>query len=81
MTGYQSRGLRIGARVRWGENKNDLGTVTEKNWSGVRSRSGRGKQLCVPPPNGSDRFLWTICFGLLLSATSTVTRQPSRHAQ
>jgi hypothetical protein len=35
MTGDQSRGLRVGARVCWGEDKNDQGTVTEKNWSGV----------------------------------------------
>jgi hypothetical protein len=35
MTGDQSRGLTVGARVYWGEDKNDRGTVTEKNWSGV----------------------------------------------
>jgi hypothetical protein len=35
MTGDQSRGLKIGARVCWGEDKNDQGIVTEKNWSGV----------------------------------------------
>ena len=35
MTGDQSRGLKIGARVYWGEDKNDQATVTEKNWSGV----------------------------------------------
>jgi hypothetical protein len=35
MTGDQSRGLKIGARVYWGEDKNDQGTVTEKNWSAV----------------------------------------------
>ena len=35
MTGDQSRGLRVGARVYWGEDNNDRGTVTEKNWSGV----------------------------------------------
>ena len=35
MTGDQSRTLRAGDRVRWGTDKNDLGTVTEKNWAGV----------------------------------------------
>jgi hypothetical protein len=35
MTGDQSRGLTVGARVYWGEDNNDQGTVTEKNWSGV----------------------------------------------
>jgi len=35
MTGDQSRGLGIGARVCWGEDKNDQGTVTAKSWSGV----------------------------------------------
>jgi hypothetical protein len=35
MTGEQSRQLQVGARVCWGQDKNDQGTVTEKNWSGV----------------------------------------------
>jgi hypothetical protein len=35
MTGEQSRQLRVGSRVRWGEDKTDQGTVTETNWSGV----------------------------------------------
>jgi hypothetical protein len=35
MTGEQSRGLKIGDRVCWGEDQNDQATVTEKNWSGV----------------------------------------------
>lgn len=35
MTGEQSRGLQVGARVCWGEDQNDRGTVTAKNWSGV----------------------------------------------
>ena len=35
MTGAQSRSLRVGDRVCWGEDKNDQGTVTEKNWAGV----------------------------------------------
>ena len=35
MTGSQSRLLDVGTRVCWRDDKNDLGTVTEKNWAGV----------------------------------------------
>ena len=35
MTGAQSRSLNVGDRVRWGEDMNDIGTITEKNWAGV----------------------------------------------
>jgi hypothetical protein len=35
MTGDQSRALNVGARVFWREDRDDQGTVTEKNWSGV----------------------------------------------
>jgi hypothetical protein len=35
MTGSQSRSLSVGARVCWRDDKNDQGTVTEKNWSVV----------------------------------------------
>ena len=35
MTGAQSRSLGVGVRVCWGEDENDQGTVTEKNWAGV----------------------------------------------
>jgi hypothetical protein len=35
MTGAQSRSLKVGARVRWRDDENDLGTVTEKDWAGV----------------------------------------------
>jgi hypothetical protein len=35
MTGAQSRFLKTGARVCWRDDKNDQGTVTEANWSGV----------------------------------------------
>ena len=35
MTGDQSRQLIVGVRVYWSTDKNDLGTVTEKNWAGV----------------------------------------------
>jgi hypothetical protein len=27
--------MQIGARVCWGEDKNDRGTVTETNWAGI----------------------------------------------
>jgi hypothetical protein len=35
MTGDESRALKVGDRVRWGEDQGDQGTITEKNWSGV----------------------------------------------
>jgi hypothetical protein len=38
MTGEQSRGLKVGDRVCWGEDEHDQATVTEKNWSGVALR-------------------------------------------
>jgi hypothetical protein len=45
MTGEQSRGLKVGDRVCRGEDENDQGTVTEKNWSGVALKwDNRGEQ-------------------------------------
>ena len=45
MTGEQSRGLKVGDRVCWGEDKNDQATVTEKNWSRVvLKRDNRSEQ-------------------------------------
>ena len=38
MTGTQSRALKIGDRVCWNSDKNDLGTVAEVNWAGVTIR-------------------------------------------
>jgi hypothetical protein len=35
MTGQQSRELKVGARVCWGEDRDDQGTITGKSWSGV----------------------------------------------
>jgi hypothetical protein len=35
MTGEQSRTLVVGDRVKWNADGNDLGTVTDKGWSGV----------------------------------------------
>ena len=35
MTGNQSRFLKVGDRVRWGDSLADLGTVVGTSWSGV----------------------------------------------
>jgi hypothetical protein len=35
MTGDQSRALKVGDRVCWSTDKNDVGTITEKDWAGV----------------------------------------------
>lgn len=48
MTGEQSRGLKVGDRVRWGEDENDQATVTETNWSGVALKwDNRGQQAVL----------------------------------
>jgi len=45
MTGDQSRYLSVGDRVCWNADKNDQGTVTEKNWAGVTVKwDNRSKQ-------------------------------------
>jgi hypothetical protein len=45
MTGEQSRGLKVGDRVCWGNDKNDQATVIEKDWSGVTLKwDNRGEQ-------------------------------------
>jgi hypothetical protein len=45
MTGEQSRGLKVGDRVCWGNDKNDQATVIEKDWSGVALKwDNRGQQ-------------------------------------
>jgi hypothetical protein len=45
VTGTQSRSLQIGARVCWGDDKNDRGTVTEANWAGITLKwDNRGEQ-------------------------------------
>jgi hypothetical protein len=45
VTGAQSRSLKIGARVCWGDDKNDRGTVTEANWAGITLKwDNRGEQ-------------------------------------
>jgi hypothetical protein len=35
MTGTESRLLKVGDRVFWSADKNDAGTIIEKDWSGV----------------------------------------------
>jgi len=35
MTGAQSRSLKEGDRVRWGDSSTDEGTVLARSWSGV----------------------------------------------
>jgi len=47
MTGSQSRLLDVGARVCWRDDKNDLGTVTEKNWAGVTVKWDNRSQQSV----------------------------------
>jgi hypothetical protein len=47
MTGSQSRSLNIGARVCWRDDKNDLGTVTEKNWAGITLKWDNRSQQSV----------------------------------
>jgi hypothetical protein len=36
MTGAESRRLQVGTRVMWSDNKEDAGTVIEKDWAGVK---------------------------------------------
>ena len=47
MTGSQSRLLNVGARVCWRDDKNDQGTVTETNWSGVTLKWDNRSQQSV----------------------------------
>jgi hypothetical protein len=47
MTGSESRLLDVGARVSWREDKNDLGTVTEKDWAGVTVKWDNRSQQSV----------------------------------
>ena len=35
MTGAESRKLKVGDRVSWRDDMNDLGVITETNWAGV----------------------------------------------
>jgi FKBP-type peptidyl-prolyl cis-trans isomerase 2 len=47
MTGSQSRSLNVGDRVYWRDDKNDLGTVTEKDWAGVTVKWDNRSQQAV----------------------------------
>lgn len=48
MTGDQSRALIVGDRVRWNNDTNDQGTVSEKNWAGVIVKwDNRGEQAIL----------------------------------
>jgi hypothetical protein len=57
VTGQQSRTLNVGDRVCWSTDKNDLGTVTEKNWAGVTIKwDNRGEQAI--PHNDMSQVDW-----------------------
>jgi hypothetical protein len=44
-TGEQSRKLKVGDRVGWGDDKGDQGTITETNWAGLTIKwDNRDKQ-------------------------------------
>jgi hypothetical protein len=47
MTGTESRTLVVGDRVFWNADKDDAGTVTEKNWSGVTIKWDSRSQQAV----------------------------------
>jgi hypothetical protein len=48
MTGDQSRTLSIGDRVYWHADKNDQGTVVEKDWAGLTIKwDNRGEQTIL----------------------------------
>jgi len=48
VTGDESRTLKVGDRVQWNADKNDQGTVTEKNWAGVTVKwDNRGEQAIL----------------------------------
>ena len=47
MTGEQSRKLKVGDRVSWKKDHNDLGTITEANWSGVSIKWNNRDQQSV----------------------------------
>jgi hypothetical protein len=47
MNGSQSRTLSVGVRVCWRDDKNDQGTVTETNWSGVTLKWDNRSQQSV----------------------------------
>jgi hypothetical protein len=61
MTGKESRLLQVGTRVSWGGDRSDEGSITARDWSGVRIEWDKGlktyihqnnmKQVSVVPKN------------------------------
>jgi hypothetical protein len=47
MTGNQSRSLKVGDRVCWHSDRNDQGSITEKNWAGVTIQWDNGKEQSI----------------------------------
>jgi hypothetical protein len=47
MTGDQSRLLNVGDRVCWNADKNDQGTIIDKNWAGVTIRWDNRSQQAI----------------------------------
>jgi hypothetical protein len=47
MTGAESRKLKIGDRISWNTDPNDLGTITEVNWAGVSIKWNNRDQQSV----------------------------------
>ena len=47
MTGEQSRKLKVGNRVNWNADQNDLGIITEVDWAGVSIKWDNREQQSV----------------------------------
>ena len=47
MTGDQSRLLKVGDRVCWLTDRNDQGTVIEKNWAGLTINWDKGSEQSI----------------------------------
>jgi hypothetical protein len=47
MTGDQSRLLKVGDRVRWGNSTTDLGIVVETSWNGVTVNWDDGNRTSI----------------------------------
>jgi hypothetical protein len=56
MTGEQSRTLNVGDRVCWNTDKNDFGTVTQKNWAGVTIRWNNRSEQSILHNDVADVF-------------------------
>jgi hypothetical protein len=57
MTGEQSRKLKVGDRVCWNADQNDLGTITEVNWAGVSIKWNNRDQQSVLHNDMTSVFL------------------------